>query len=658
MAEKKTNIIDADDLLVVLKFINKNFWILVLVPLIAGVLAYLYAHRLPDEYGAKTQLLLGSGPTNEYQSQIFRGLTGYGRDVNQITNQMRVLQSHDLISRTLDKLDFQVSYFIVGRVKTTEIPSIDAFDLDIRIVGSEDALYGVPFNVKIVDKNSFRLSFERNGKEVQRVHPFNEEVVEREYILTATRNDLLSDDTFNRLKDNNYRFVVNSKGYLIDKYKTALRVGNEENTSILVLGIRDRLESHAKTFLDTLAYTYIDYTIKSKVELNESTLEYIDRQLTGITGILDSIETNLEEYKKERDILDLSREESEFFEKLIGFESDKREIDMKLESLSALESYLVSNESQSRILPPAIYIIDDDFLRGSLTELYNLEVQKSQAAYSVTPQSPGAERAETTMQSLRSNILVYIDNLRAAMKQRRVELQGEIGYYESVLRRLPASQREMLNIQRNLDVNQKMYVYLLEKKANTIIARAAIVPEVSIIEVSRGIGLIGPDKNTIVYYGVAGGFLFALLLSFTRLVLFDRIQNTRELKQLTRLPIMGGVPKTTDAEEERLVVTASPRSAVAESFRSIRTNLQYFSDKTKGQRILVTSLHPGEGKTFCTINIAAIIASAGKKVLILDFDMHKPKVHHSLRIENEPGLSSYIVGRHSLEEVLQTTDHP
>jgi capsular exopolysaccharide synthesis family protein len=657
MADKRTSIIDTDDLIIVLKFLSKNFLLFIIFPILTGIVAYLYAHRLPDVYGAKTQILLGSGTGYEYQSQIYRNLTGYGSGVNQITNQIRVLQSHDLISKTLDKLDFQVSYYIVGRVKTTELPNIDAFDVDIKLVESEGELFGVPFDVQILNKEEFLLNFDKGGERIERRHRFNEDIIENDYLLRLDRNELLSDETFEQIKDNSYRFIVNSKQHLISKYKSSLSIDNEDNTSILVLSISDELADKAKIFLDTLSSTYIDYTIESQIDLNKNTLSYIDRQLSGITGILDSIETNLESYKEQKDILDLSREQSQFFEKLLNFESEKRQINMRLESLQSLENYLLSSKEGSKILPPAIYIIEDEFLEGSLRELYNLEVQKSQASYDVKDQSPGAERAALTMQNLRSNILVYINNLRGALDDRMRDVKKEISYYEGLLRRLPESQRELLNIERNLDVNEKMFVYLLEKKANTVIARAAIVPEVSIIEVARGVGVVGPEKDRIVYYGLAVGLFLAAIIAFIRVVFFDRIQNTRELKQLTSMPILGGVPGANIGEDQRLVVTSDTRSNVAEAFRSIRTNLQYFSDSPGSKLLLVTSLHPGEGKTFCSINTAAIVASAHKKVLLLDFDMHKPKVHKSLDMVNDKGLSTYIVSKHSKEEIIQTTQY-
>lgn len=655
MAEKKSSIVDVDDLMIVWKFLSKNWLIILLFPIISGVAAYLFVHRMADEYGAKTEILLGSGTGYEYQSQIYRNLTGYSGGVDEITNQIRVLQSHDLISKTLDKLDFQISYYIVGRVKTTEIQQIDAFSVDITLVESFGSLYGVPFDIKILDQNNFVISFVNDGQTVQRSHQFDNDIVEDEYLLRLNRNTLLSDETFTKLKDNNYRFVVNSKSYLISSYKEALDIVNEDRTSILAITVKDHMAFKAKMFLDTLSHTYIDYTIQSQIHLNENTLSYIDRQLVGITHILDSIETNLEMYKKEKDILDLSREQTEFFQKLLTYEGEKREQHLRLETLASLEDYLVT-KTEERLLPPALYITDDTFLRTSLTELYNLEVQRSQVSYDVKDMSPGSERISKTIQQLRSNIMVYINNLRSAIKDRIKDVDIEIAYYENLLRKLPQSQREILNIERNLSVNEKMYVYLLEKQANTIIARAAIVPEVGIIEVARSIGVVGPQKMKIVYYFLAGGLLLSLIVAFIRSLFFDRIQNSRELKQITNLPILGSVPRSNEGGDERLVVAKHSRSNIAESFRSIRTNLQYFSDHDGSKTILLTSLHPGEGKTFCSINTAAIIASADKKVMLLDFDMHKPKVHQSLELNNEIGLSSYIVGKSSLEDVIQRAD--
>lgn len=658
MAEKKSNIIDTEDILVVWKFVSRNLITLILLPLLAGILAYFYVHRLPDEYGARTEILLNSssGSGLEYQSQIYQGLTGFGKNVNDLTNQIRILSSHDLISKTLEKLNFKVSYYIVGRVKTTEIPVIDAFDVHINLVHSEGELYGTPFDIKILDEEQFLLAFDYDNSRLERIHRFDEDIVENQYMLRVNRNKFLNKETFQKLSENNYRFVVNSLAHLINKYRNSISIVNEEKTSIIEISLKDELGIKAKMFLDSLTKTYVDYSIQSQIDLNENTLLYIDRQLEGVTGILDSIESQLDSYKAEKEILDLPREQVEFFNQLLIFEGERRQQLLNLESLKSLENYLLEKKDE-RLIPPSLYITEDEFLRSALGELYNLEVQRSQSVFEFKEGSPASEKSNLAIQTIRANILSYIVNLRSAIRDKITDMDREISYYESKLRRLPESQRAILNIERILNVNEGMYIYLLEKKANTVIAKAAIVPQVSVIEVARNVGVVGPNKLQIIYYFLAVGFILALIISFIRTVFFDRIQNTRELKQLTSIPIIGGIPKYDGPEDERLVITPNSRTNIAESFRSLRTNLQYFGKGFDNKLLLFTSLHPGEGKTFTSVNTAAIIASGHKRVLLLDFDMHKPKVHLALGLTNEKGLSTFIIGRDHLDDIIQNTGY-
>ena len=126
--------------------------------------------------------------------------------------------------------------------------------------------------------------------------------------------------------------------------------------------------------------------------------------------------------------------------------------------------------------------------------------------------------------------------------------------------------------------------------------------------------------------------IFAVLIGLVRLIFFERIENTRELKSITNLPVIGGVPNYNEINTDPIVILSSPRSNVAEAFRSIRTNLQYLLQDDGPKVILVTSLHPGEGKTFTSSNLAAVLAKAVKKVILLDFDMHKPKVHKTFQL--------------------------
>jgi len=200
-----------------------------------------------------------------------------------------------------------------------------------------------------------------------------------------------------------------------------------------------------------------------------------------------------------------------------------------------------------------------------------------------------------------------------------------------------------------------MYLFLLEKKANTIIAKAGIIPESQIIETSRSTGVVSPDRQKLLYTHLTIGLVIAFIIVLIRSLFFEKIETFEELKSITHLPILGEVLYSKSAKASYIVVDIDPKSPVTESFRSLRTNMQYLSPDIKSQVILITSNNPGEGKTFCSINLAAILAKASKKVLLLELDLHKPKIHIGLKMNSEVGMSTLLIGKSKPEEVILKT---
>ena len=148
--------------------------------------------------------------------------------------------------------------------------------------------------------------------------------------------------------------------------------------------------------------------------------------------------------------------------------------------------------------------------------------------------------------------------------------------------------------------------------------------------------------------------IIALAFAFLRMLLFDRLESTQELREITQLPVVAGLPHYAEIEEHPLAILADSRAQITEAFRSLRTNLQYLLAQEGANTILVSSLHPGEGKSFVSSNLATVLAKTGKKVVLVDFDMHKPKVHKNFKLSNQIGLSTHLIGRCEIEEMKQT----
>ncbi len=652
MAENiKSTLLDADDLRPIIKFLSKNWYLLILLPALCFVIAFYYTHRLADIYAAKTEILLKSAETYDYQSQIYSNVGAYAL-YNDITNQKRILSSYDLISNTLDKLEFNLTYYLVGRVRTLQVDRIEALDIWVDVERFKGELFNKAFSIKIINFDSYSISFELNGNTIEKTYQFGELVEDVNYVMKIDRNPFFTEETIESITRQDFQFKVHQPGYLIGKFKRSLRIEQVEFTSILSLTVEDELPSRAKSFLDTLSSEYINYTLESQVKVNENTQEYIQKQLDELIFIIDSLEVELELYKQRKGILDLSREQQEYFDQLLLYEKEKRQLELKIESVNAIVKYITSSYNE-KLLPPAIYVFDDDqFLKESLNRLYDLHMVRKSNLIDYTEKSTQVQRNDSVIFSIGQNILEYLKNSKVALQSRIVDINGEIRYYENLVKGVPKSQRDVLGIERKLQVNENLYVFLLEKKANTVIARAAIIPQTSIIETARSLGIVGPNKQQTHYTAIGIGLLVALVIGLIRLLFFERIENTRELRMIAKLPVIGGIPNYSEAELEPLVVNNQPKSNVAEAFRSLRTNAQYMLPGDVSRVILLTSLHPGEGKTFTSTNLAAIFAKAGRKVLLLDFDMHKPKVHKSFGMENISGVSSYLIGKSRFQDSI------
>lgn len=654
-ANKSGNIIDSKDLLQIWKLFLQNWYIVLVLVAVSALGAYLYTYKLTDIYAGKTQILIKSAETYDYQNQIYKGLGYYGI-YEDISNQKRVITSYNLIEKTVSNLNLDVSYFIVGRLKTTEVYESMPFSIEVKYINP--SLYEKNLEFQIIDVNTFRIGIKKDNETIFNTHTFDDDAKELDYHLFVSKNKVINEHSVNSLKGIEYQFKVHNKNNLVRKYKSALAVENVEFTSILELTLEDEIPSRAVTFLDTLSKVYIDYTLQSKIDINENTLSYIEKQLNEAVDMMSEIEDDLEIYRSEKAILNLSREEQEYFDKLILYDNQKRNLELQIKSLDALETYILKTHSdqEAHLLPPSVFIgEEDDFLKKSINELYSMQFNRNSILFASKDVNPRIQQFDEQMELLRKDLLQYLTNARKAIKGKIGDTNDEIKYYENIIKRIPKTQRDILNINRKLQVNEKMYLYLLEKKANTIIARAGIIPETKVIETARSIGVVKPNKSKIFYMALMAGFVASLIIIFIRVIFFEKIENAEKLKEITSVPILGEIVYANEAESEYIIVESFPKAPITESFRSVRTNLEYLATETSCKTILVTSHNPNEGKTFCSINLAAIIAKAGKKVLLFELDLHKPKIHAGLKLNSDKGISSVLVGKEVTEQCIIKT---
>lgn len=358
---------------------------------------------------------------------------------------------------------------------------------------------------------------------------------------------------------------------------------------------------------------------------------------------------------KKNNILDLGWEREDFFKKLSVYDGQKTGLNLKIDAINDLEKYIIE-DNDPEFLPPNVYLVDDDqFLNSSVKELYGLQLSINNQLIFSKEINPHIVELRESVKKLKQTMLVYLNNTRKATLKIIENVDAEINNYVSEIKSMPPKQREMLNISRRVGVNEELYKFLLQRRATTKIGKASIVPDIKVIDSPRNLGEVSPDRKKIMSTFGAIGLAIALVIIIIRVLFFTTIQSVDELKEATKLPIIADLPFQKAVNDQGFVVEESPNSFITEAFRTLRTNLQYVILNSNKKTILITSNGPGEGKTFTTINIGAILAKGGKKVIMLELDLHKPRIQKALNMNADIGISTFMVGLNSLDEIVKPT---
>ncbi len=653
---KKQAIVSQKDLNLLLRIIKSNWWVPLIILPIFYVIGTFYVYRLTNIYQASTQFLLKVNDTY-YQNNVLNDASfySYGSYVDNL-NEQRIIQSYDLSSQVVEKLlkDIQVSYFIVGKVRTTEQFKNVPFNIVVNTINP--GFYEQIFDFKIIDYNNYEISYELDGTKQVKKGKFDEELIDTDLRISVNRTYIFTEKKVESFKEIFYQFSIHSKDYLISNIQGNLSIENPEYTNILIVGLQDIIPERATLILDSLNSVYSASKLKTKFELNERTITYIDRQLNEITFSLKSIEDTMQNYKERKSIIDLNWEQGDFLGKISNYDGQKSQLQLQTVALSDLEKYIIEDKDP-QFLPPNVFIFEKaGFLNTAVTDLYNKQIELNKIYNVAKETNPVVSDLKTSIKKTKQDLLIYINNTRKATNQQIESVNKEILNYINEAKLIPGKQRDILNIQRRASVSEQLYNFLLEKRANTKIARASIVPDIKIIETPRNIGVVSPDKPAIQKSFLSFGLLLSILIIVLRAFFYSRIKSVEHLRELTELPLIGVLPYVKEENNDGIIVDYSPNSVISEAFRNLRTNLLYANIGIDSKTYLVTSFLPGEGKTFTSANLATIFAKSGKKTVLIELDLHKPRIFKRFGLPPQTkGITTCISGMDKYEDIISET---
>lgn len=433
-----------------------------------------------------------------------------------------------------------------------------------------------------------------------------------------------------------------------------LNVGSfNKQSSVITLTYKDAEPKRAEDILNELVNVYSIASIKDKSRLASNTMEFIDERLKFVVKELDSVEQNLTSYKKLNNIVDISSQGQLFLQNVGASDLKAEEIKTQIAVLNSVESYVLKKGKETGSIVPSMFNISDPVLTQLLDNLYKLEMEYDRGKQTMGANFPAMVAMADQIAKIKPDILENIQNQKRNFETGLASVSGSSNQYNAFLKQLPQREKELLNISRQQSIKNSIYTYLLEKREETALSYSSTVSDSRLVDTGEASGYpISPKKNAV--WMTALILALALSIGFVEVrgMLNRTVMSRAEIEKNTRLPIIGEI--VYQKNDSSIVISEGVRSLVAEQFRQLRTSLSYLGlNGANKRKMLVTSSVPGEGKSFVCANLGISLALVGKKVVLIELDIRKPRLSKLFGMNQEVGITNYFIGERKTDEIIR-----
>lgn len=562
-------------------------------------------------------------------------------------NEIYILKSYPLIQKVVEDVNLEINFFREGRILSLDAYATAPVEGKILKKQSNDSQV---FSFRILDEHTFELESQGSGEGA--VYRFGEPFQVKGYELLITPK---KDNHILSYQGKDYRMVIRDPYQVARSYASRLNVEwAEEGSSVVNLTLNGAVPEKEVDFLNGLISHYQQNDLERKNRAATRTIDFISKELSGIKDSLRFFEIELERFKDKNVTTNLEGEALRLYQKLEEFELQKTEIIVSENYYKYLDKYITESKDLDQVILPSSMGISDPILSNLVSKMVDLQLEAKMFLQSEKSQNPLIAEKTKRIGQIRNDIVESVNSLRSTDKIKMDYLSSQISGLEKQLARLPVAERQLVSIERNYNLLENLYVFLMQKMAEAGISKAANTSDIIVVnppDVSGG--PISPRKAQNYYIALGLGLLIPFGLFVLLEIFNNKIQSREDVEKITDIPFIGGIGHK--KREDNLVVNKSPKSAVAESFRALRSNLNYFTGNQDRKVFLVTSSLSGEGKTFTSVNLATVLAVSGKRTVLIGADMRRPRIFGDFNLVNDFGLSSYLSGLQPLEQVVQST---
>ncbi|MCQ2229327.1 MAG: polysaccharide biosynthesis tyrosine autokinase [Bacteroidales bacterium] len=660
-----TGLLDNMDYERMLKNMLRYWWVFVLSFGIAVVAAHFYNKTLVPVYRAgMTVLLKDSRGGASYELTEGFGLSSEQKNLE---NQRHIYSSSKMIGQAVKNRHFEVSYYNVGR-----FCDIEMYGREVPFFVQYDTLHSQPigaiFDVEYYSDDAVKMhvygggisgydyttsgytSYYASGVDTTMIVKLGQKYENDMYSFT-----LVPYGVFNKGRLSGcVRFYFNTTQSIVGMWSGALGFSiDSEGGTVAHISVVGTNMQKMVSFLWGLNDASVKYSLEQKNEAATRTLSFIKEQLRQTSDSLTSVSNRLKSFKVRNGYIGRKSYADKIDERYMDYDNQIQELMLKRSNLAVIKEKLDKGGADIEEYFPMASLNENGLISKQLMELIAIQktLNSMKSEYDVNPYKKATIEEK---EYLENNINVLIGQTIEAYDQQIAELKKHLVRMSAQSDKLPDMETELQNIEREYNIQDAVYTFLLQKESETLIAKASNTADNDILQDPCGQGQIGPNTHKNTTTAMAIGLMLPAAVFFLIEFLNKKVRSLKELKKtVPGISVMGVLPQTDNCGDMPCV--DMPQAPISESFRTLRAKLRFVATDKEKKTFVISSSNAGEGKTFCAINIAANFALSGKRCLLMNYDLRRPRAEKALGVDVNNGITDYLVGNCSVDDIIVHT---
>ena len=638
------------ELMELVRLALKRWYYYVGAVILCLVVAFIYIHRTAPQYQKVATVLIkdkDSGTRTPSEAQIFKEV-GFMDLSGNVENELLIFKSLHLAQMVVEQLNLEVSY----QAETFWRP-VDLYGKTPVTVGfADDTDLACRFRLALLPNKMVELKelfYKGEQLDFQKTFALNETVQTPVGNIVVKPTSFYSGDCIGQelMVSKN---TVTAAGNALSARISAAKASKE--SSMIQLSITDEVPQRAADILNALIDAYKKDIVNDKNTVARNTERFVVERLAILEKELGNVDSQIASYRSENQLVDATQS-GLYLQKADQFQNEAVQLQTEIELTRYLKEFLLQPKNDDSLIPLSTGVSEANLV-SQINEYNKLRLQCSKLEGPSAGDNPVVQDLRQAMNSLRESILHTMDNHMEALQLRLNSTLKQEARSTGQAASIPNHQKTVLSAERQQKVKEQLYVYLLQKREENALAEYIAESNARVIDQAKGSHLPVAPKTQLIYLaalilglGLPTGVFFLILL------LDNKVRNRKDIERKLSLPFLGDIPYK-KGNEGMLAVRVDGTDSVTESFRMLRTNLSFIKeDGHPVQVLMTTSMNEGAGKTFVGSNLAAMMAFAGKRVLMVDLDIRKASLTRLFGGKRQKGVTHYLIGQvEQVEELI------